>query len=403
MILNKITSRAAVLRNWIVGFSILLLTACGDDDPGSNADPGAISFSPPSGSAGDIVTIKGTNFGTSMGTVVSFNGEDASIISITNTEIVVSVPSTALTGKVTVIPAVVNSTLITSKTDFVINAGNKFSGGARMQAVTFVIGGKGYVALGQNEGRAKNDIWELDPSSKTWTQKAPFPLADRLGAFGFAINNKGYAGGGSEIDEDFYEYDPAANTWTKKASIGFKILNAGTFVINNKGYVVTGGDKYFFTGGKKLLEYDPATNVWSQKADFPGLARVVPIAFSINGKGYAGAGASNNFDTEPLSDFYEYDPAMNQWTKKADFAGSAKMYTSSFTFSTKACVGRGVSGVTGTRESWSYDPSANAWIKGADIAGAPRWFSFAFVIGNTAYIGGGRDRSNTYDDMREFK
>jgi hypothetical protein len=37
-------------------------------------------------------------------------------------------------------------------------------------------------------------------------------------------------------------------------------------------------------------EYDPATNAWTQKANFAGLARETPVGFAIGNKGYIGCG-----------------------------------------------------------------------------------------------------------------
>ena len=73
---------------------------------------------------------------------------------------------------------------------------------------------------------------------------------------------------------------------------------------------------------KDFWEYDPATNTWTQKADFGGTARYVAVGFSIGSKGYIGTGDDdlNQF----LKDFWEYDPATNTWTQKADFGGTAR-------------------------------------------------------------------------------
>ena len=41
---------------------------------------------------------------------------------------------------------------------------------------------------------------------------------------------------------------------------------------------------------KDFWEYDPATNAWTQKADFGGTARLDAVGFSIGSKGYIGTG-----------------------------------------------------------------------------------------------------------------
>ena len=41
---------------------------------------------------------------------------------------------------------------------------------------------------------------------------------------------------------------------------------------------------------KDFWEYDPAANTWTQKADFGGTARYGAVGFSIGSKGYIGTG-----------------------------------------------------------------------------------------------------------------
>ena len=41
-------------------------------------------------------------------------------------------------------------------------------------------------------------------------------------------------------------------------------------------------------------EYDPATNTWTQKADFGGTARQYATGLSIGSKGYIGTGNGSN-------------------------------------------------------------------------------------------------------------
>lgn len=46
-------------------------------------------------------------------------------------------------------------------------------------------------------------------------------------------------------------------------------------------------------------------------------ARYGAVSFSINGKGYIGTGYNN----VPKNDFWEFDPATNSLTQKANFGG----------------------------------------------------------------------------------
>lgn len=89
-----------------------------------------------------------------------------------------------------------------------------FRGGS----ASFVISGKGYVTSGGD-----NTLLEFNPASNIWTTLADYPGAGRTGTLGFAVNGKGYVGAGAISSElgadDLWEYDPLTNTWTQKAGM----------------------------------------------------------------------------------------------------------------------------------------------------------------------------------------
>src|SRR4249919_3048148 len=77
------------------------------------------------------------------------------------------------------------------------------------------------------------------------------------------------------------------DSWQQMQSLGISATPRGSavsFSIGNKGYIGT-GDSY-----NDFWEYDPATNVWTQKADFGGKGRDWATGFSIGNKGYIGTG-----------------------------------------------------------------------------------------------------------------
>src|SRR5438876_9135229 len=70
-----------------------------------------------------------------------------------------------------------------------------FGGIARMGAVAFSIGTKGYIGTGGDfYGIYYTDFWEYDPSTDAWTQKADFPGTARYRAIGFSTDSNGYIG-----------------------------------------------------------------------------------------------------------------------------------------------------------------------------------------------------------------
>ena len=94
--------------------------------------------------------------------------------------------------------------------------------------------------------------------------------------------------------------------------------------------------------------------------------------FSIGSKGYIGTGADG---TVVFKDFWEYDPAANTWTQKADFGGSARDYAKGFVIGGKAYVGTGANELgTFYKDFWEYTPATaqTSWIELAPTGGPPR-------------------------------
>ncbi|MFI5154180.1 MAG: Kelch repeat-containing protein, partial [Chitinophagales bacterium] len=251
-------------------------------------------------------------------------------------------------------------------------------GGSRTAAVSFSIGGKGYVGTGY-DGRTKKDFWVFDPSVNAWTQVADFGGGERESAFAFAIGNKGYVGSGDRSGEpdyknDFWEYDPLSNVWTIKSSALMRDRVA-CFTIGNKGYCGLGD--YRATFFYDFWQYDPATDIWTKKADFAG-GGGGGIGFRIGSKGYFGLGNNSN-------NFWEYDPAADGWTRKADFGSGSEGIANGFSLGN---LGYALSG-GGNNGFWSYDPNADKWTQKSTFIGTFRRYAIAFSTATKGYIGFG--------------
>lgn len=137
-----------------------------------------------------------------------------------------------------------------------------FTGTATTRATGagFSINGKGYICSGINSSAAGNtflsDLWEYNPTTSTWTQKASLPTGGRYASFGFSFNNKGYIIGGEKISaamtNEFLEYNPVTDTWTALTNYigGAKNYLSG-FVANNSVYIGFGSPGF----GVSLNEY----------------------------------------------------------------------------------------------------------------------------------------------------
>ncbi len=253
------------------------------------------------------------------------------------------------------------------------------------------IGNKGYVGGGENisGGGYFNDWWEYDPTSNVWTQKADFEIRanGRSRGTAFGIGSYGYIVGGRNTNfivyDELLEYNPINNSWsnTGRPYPGRGRWGITSFVIGNKAYVGSGtadgstqfGDFYEYSGAK-----------WTKKSGIP-VGRN-GTSFSINGKGYSGAGNSQ-IDCGGSQNFYEYDPIIDKWSKKADIP-EISMSCIGFSIGKYGYLGNGVKSTCSVSSNfYRYDPVKDVWITiespGVGSGG------YSFTIGNKGYAGGG--------------
>lgn len=170
----------------------------------------------------------------------------------------------------------------------------------------------------------------------------------------------------------------ATALWTKMADMPGPGRHRGTGIaIGNKGYIGLG--HYNGTGTNIMLsdwwEYDPASNTWTQKADYPGNngnGNYAVLAFGMANKGYLGGGITGG------SNFYEFDPAMNTWTLKAPLPDPI---TDSYGFviNEKAYY-------VDNGQTFEYDPTTDSWtVKGPAPFGSAFW-NASFTINDKAYV-----------------
>jgi N-acetylneuraminic acid mutarotase len=237
----------------------------------------------------------------------------------------------------------------------------------RSNASGFSIGSKGYVGLGYVMTPAgityRKDLWEYDPATDVWTQKADFPGVGRYNAIGFNIGNKGYIGMGMSATgtrKDFWQYDQTSNTWIQRSDLpGPAREQAFGFGIGTKGYVGGG-----FTNGqgdyKDFYEFDPASNTWQARAEFPGGKRMGSATFTIDQKGFVAGGYSSSGDTW-YKDFWDFDQAANVWTRRADMPGNGRSRATGFSIAGNGYIGLGYSKDGYEGQFFQYTTSSNSW------------------------------------------
>ena len=218
------------------------------------------------------------------------------------------------------------------------------SGLERGSASGFSIHNKGYICLGQGDFVPyRNDLWEYDPATQTWAQKADFIGEPRRQAVAFTLNNKAYVGTGqaaSGLKKDFYRYDADQNIWAPMADFaGTARRQAVSFVIGAYGYIATGDDG---VAKNDMWQYSPIANAWVQKASFPGAARSGASAWEIENSGFIALGEDASFNYH--KDVWQYYFNSNSWEPRADFPSSPRKNAIAFVLDGVAFVGTGYDG-----------------------------------------------------------
>ncbi len=194
----------------------------------------------------------------------------------------------------------------------------------------FTIGDKGY--LSQGGINAGKKLWEYSITDNVWTEKTEFPGDARFFASSFVIDGKAYIAGGRSSSNynflrDVWQYDPVTDSWAQKANIPLTIIaraGATGFSIGSKGYIACGYHKpagvatnIFF---RDLIEYNSSTDTWILKSTFPGQARAHTSIFVINNVAYIGGGGQDNIGlSNQYKDFYKYYSSTNSWGTIIDF------------------------------------------------------------------------------------
>jgi N-acetylneuraminic acid mutarotase len=285
----------------------------------------------------------------------------------------------------------------------------------RVGAISFSIGNKIYVGLGYNDNHGSStmpnvgflsDFWEYNTLTDEWTERAPFAYGNspRMNAVAFVVNGKGYVGFGqgnsNQFLNDLWEYDPQMDNWTQKSSCpGNGRHSAVSTNVGNSGYVGTGWG--FNTYLNDWWKYTPSTNTWTQLTNLPFSNFGLSCA-TVNNKIYITGSFSIN-QTVGIGLNYEYNPDNNTWTQKSSMP-SYRYYAETFVINDTifVCGGQlnpqmlpgGVDPCTGSlttlNEVWAYYPTNDTWIQKSNMKfGKISNGCAASVNGNGYYIGGG--------------
>jgi N-acetylneuraminic acid mutarotase len=135
--------------------------------------------------------------------------------------------------------------------------------------------------------------------------------------------------------------------------------------------------------------YDSAYGFWSQVAPFPGPARSNACAFSVLNIGYVGSGVGNDGFT-PLSDFYSYNPAGNNWSEIDSLHDAVQSYPRfdavAWGFDTVGYVLTGTDNNYYFGDVWKYSPASGHWTQKPYLPGNPRSGAATWTYNGKGYL-----------------
>ena len=268
-----------------------------------------------------------------------------------------------------------------------------FLGGDRFNAISFTIGNKAYIGLGNNYTKSFQDIWEYDASNDSWSQKSIFPAGPRCCAVAFSIGNKGYVGTGLNDSgiyvNDFWQYDTLNNSWAEKASIGnFGRVNAVGFSIGNYGFIGTGekdtiSDFYL----DDFWKYNPDSDTWIKMADFLGSPRSNAVGFSIKGNGYISTGEDES-NLSANNELWEYETLLDTWIPRMSLPAQSRRGAVGFSSDTFGFLGTGYYSQFSQmlNDFWKYNPDSDSWKKESNFLGSARTEAIGFAVNGNQFI-----------------
>lgn len=223
--------------------------------------------------------------------------------------------------------------------------------------------------------------------ANSWASKHAMPTA-RRGLVTATVDGVIYAIGGrsaSEINlrtvEAYVTGVIQLNPWKTKAQMPApRAWASGAAVINGKIYV-PGGLNADANPTKSLYQYNPATDAWTKKADMP-IASYDGAAVAYNGKLWVVTPAGSS------TRLHRYDPSTNTWTARAS-GPAGHHYPVAGVIDGKIYV----AGTMKSDESPShlvsvYDPASNSWSTRADMP-LDQLGAGGRVISGKLYLAGG--------------
>ncbi|MGC3947510.1 MAG: IPT/TIG domain-containing protein [Chryseolinea sp.] len=360
----------------LILLSVILLASCQEEE----SNPEIVSFSPSVGNYGDQVTITGSNFDDFN--AVFFGGVEATVVSVSPNQLVVTVPAGGESGSITISEG---DKRFESASSFTITSGTwKKMAPAPFVAeesstVTFTIGQSAFFAVRHfEESTVSVEFWQYSQTTNTWAARTPIgaDYAQSFDSKSFVIGGKGYL---IEPGGTLHQYNPETDQWTARKALNIygteQLMVLGAFAVGENGYVLL--------SDRTVYKYAPGTDTWTG-VNVPSMPTDVYTTLSTAEKVYfLGSG----------SKVYEFSTA----TTPASVVQKASSPTS-VSQNPEIQQGTGQLAFIGdsynVKEFWQYSSADNRWIQKASFAGEEIYQGVHFSIGNKLYLGLGSSALN---------
>lgn len=189
-----------------------------------------------------------------------------------------------------------------------------------------------------------------------------------------------------------------SSDWDQKANFGGIARHRTTMLaIGNKIYAGLG---HYNGAGPNILfedwwEYDPATNAWTQKANYMGGLMYHAAGFTIDNIGYVGTGRNQANDV--VKTFYAYNPVMNNWEQKTNFPGAGRRGGVGFAIDGYGYLGTG----SNFSDFYKYNPTSDSWTQVSSMPTQGRISAVGFELNGYGYVGTGSS-SGAQNDFWQY-
>ena len=135
---------------------------------------------------------------------------------------------------------------------------------------------------------------------------------------------------------------------------------------------------------KDFWEYDPATDQWKQLNNFKGGARFNAVAFSDPDSkyGYVGTGYNGLW----YGDFWRYDAAEDSWTEISG-PGNKRQQATTMTIDGKVYLCSGNSNGSFVTDIWRFDPSNGSWTNVTPLTTDAQYANFKLAVNRSDAVG----------------